>query len=72
MTRDMKTAMVKEMVALMAERISVAAGHTRSAMALINGNHNERGFDILLDAEQPLHEARTLLNVISLLLRDGG
>ena len=56
----------------MAERTSVAIGHTRSAMALMNDNHTERGFDILLDAEQPLHEARTLLSAMSLLFRDGG
>jgi hypothetical protein len=72
MAPDIKIAMIKEMVALMAERISVAAGHTQSAMALMNDNHAERGFDILLDAEQPLHEARTLLNAMSLLFRDGG
>ncbi len=60
------------MVALMAERTSVAIGHTRSAMALMNDNHTERGFDILLDAEQSLHEARTLISAMSLLFRDGG
>jgi hypothetical protein len=39
-------------------------------MALMNDNHNERGFDILLDARQASHEARTLLNAMSLLFRD--
>ena len=72
MAPDMKAVIVKEMVALIAERISIAAGHTRSGMALMNENHVERGFDILLDTEQPLHEARTLLNAMSLLFRDAG
>ena len=39
-------------------------------MTLMDDDHHERGFDILLDVEQPLREARTLLNAMSLLQRE--
>ena len=69
MASTAKAVAFKEIFALLAVRIGEAAARTKAATMLINDDHHEQGFNMLLEAEQPLYEARTLLNALSLLQR---
>jgi hypothetical protein len=60
----------RTLLALMSQRITEAASHVNTAVALLNQDRDKRAFDVLLEAEPPMHEARALLNTIAILMRE--
>lgn len=67
---DTKVTITNELVALLSRRLAQATSETRAALTLINDGHVERGFSILLDVSQPIHEARALLQAVNILRRE--
>lgn len=70
MTTDNHAPMRRELLTLLSRRVTEASARVKTALALANQGHDRRAFDILLEADQPLHETRTLLSMICLLMRE--
>jgi hypothetical protein len=70
MTTDNHASMRRELLTLLSRRVTEASSRVKTALALVNHGHDKRAFDILLEADQPMHETRTLLSMISLLMRE--
>lgn len=70
MITDNHAPMRRELLTLLSRRVTEASSRVKTALALANQGHDRRAFDFLLEAEQPRHETRTLLNAISLLMRE--
>lgn len=60
----------RELLMLLSQRITEASSRVNTAVALANQGHDRRAFDVLLESDQPMHETRTLLSTISLLMRE--
>ncbi len=56
---------------LIRERLEEAAGIVRAAEACASAGNIQKGVEVLLDVEQPIYEANTLLNATSLINRIG-
>jgi len=60
---------VKDILGCIRERLDGAVAVARAAEACADAGEVERALTIMLDVEQPLYEATTLLNAASLLHR---
>jgi len=60
---------VKDTLGCIRERLDGAVAVARAAEACADAGEVERALTIMLDVEQPLYEATTLLNAASLLHR---
>ncbi len=69
MTQQPPAISVKDCLKLIRERLDGAVAVARAAEACAEAGDVERAVAIMLDAEQPLYEATTLLNAASLLNR---
>jgi len=72
MTQQPPAISVKDCLKLIRERLDGAVAVARAAEACAEAGDVERAVAIMLDAEQPLYEATTLLNAASLLNRCAG
>jgi hypothetical protein len=70
MPTELTTAIVEHLADLINLRLAAASAKTKASLALIADGRRAEAFDILLDIEPPLHEARALLNTIATLQRD--
>ena len=69
MTEQLLAISVKDFLRSIRERLDGALAVAKAAEACANAGDSGRAIAILLDVEQPLYEATTLLNAVSLLHR---
>jgi hypothetical protein len=69
MTPETTDAVIGACLHLITDRLQQAAAVAKAAQACAAIGHRERAVTIMLDVEQPLYEANTLLNAASLLNR---
>ena len=69
MTQQPPAISVKDCLKLIRERLDGAVAVARAAEACAEAGEVEKAVAIMLDVEQPLYEATTLLNAVSLLSR---
>lgn len=69
MTPETADAAIRECLHLITDRLEQAAAVAKAAQACAAVGHRERAVTIMLDVEQPIYEAKTLLNAASLLNR---
>jgi hypothetical protein len=69
MTQQPPSMSVKDCIKFIRERLDVAVAVAKAAEACAEAGDVGRALTIMLDAEQPLYEATTLLNAASLLHR---
>jgi hypothetical protein len=60
---------IKSYLTEIRNRLDKAAGIGRGADACAGAGFHEKGLEVALDIEQPLYEATTLLNAVSLINR---
>jgi hypothetical protein len=69
MIPNITDATIRTCLYLITDRLEQAAAVAKAAQACIAVGHRERAVTIMLDVEQPIYEAKTLLNAASLLNR---
>ena len=69
MVQQMPAISIKDLLRCIRERLDGAIAVAKAAEACAEAGDAERALTIMLDVEQPLYEATTLLNAASLLHR---
>ena len=69
MDRDAAELTVRTYLTEVRTRLDRAAGIARAADACVGAGFSDKAVEITLDIEQPLYEATTLLNAVSLINR---